>query len=92
MTTRIGLFTKNPKNKKGQPSSVATYIDVAPPAELSAKITALGAKRAGLMRRDRDGNTTLEGEMFEPTKFNNVHLEWLAAQPPEFQTRGVFYD
>ena len=92
MTTRIGLFTRQPAQKKGQPSSVATYIEVATAAELAAKVLALGAKRAGLMRRDRDGITHLEGEMFEPAKFNNVHLEWLAAKPPEFQTRGIFYD
>lgn len=92
MTTRIGLFTRQAPKKKGQPSTTATYIEVATAADLAAKVLALGAKRAGLMRRDRDGTTHLEGEMFEPAKFNTVHFEWLAAKPPEFQTRGVFYD
>ncbi len=92
MTSRIGLFTHQEKKKKGQPSAAATYVEVATAAELAAKITALGGKRAGLMRRDRDGTTALEGEMFEPSKLNAVHLEWLAAKPGDFQTRGVFYD
>jgi hypothetical protein len=92
MTTRIGLFTHQDRKKKGLPSTVATYVDVATAAELAAKIIELGAKRAGMMRRDRDGNTQLEGEMFEPTKLNAVHLEWLSAKPADFQTRGVFYD
>jgi hypothetical protein len=92
MTTRIGLFTHREKKKKGLPSTDATYVDVATAAELAAKIIALGGKRVGLMRRERDGTTKLEGEMFEPAKINAVHLEWLSAKPEEFQTRGVFYD
>jgi hypothetical protein len=92
MTTRIGLFTHREKKKKGLPSTDATYVDVATAADLAAKIIALGGKRVGLMRRERDGTTKLEGEMFEPAKINAVHLEWLAAKPEEFQTRGVFYD
>ena len=38
MTTRIGLFTHRPQKKKGQPSTVATYIDVSNSAELVTKV------------------------------------------------------
>jgi hypothetical protein len=92
MTTRIGLFTHRLRRKKGQSSTVATHVDVDTSAELIAKLIELGAKRVGMMRKNRVGKTHLEGEMFEPAKINAVHFEWLAAKPPEFQTRGVFYD
>jgi hypothetical protein len=92
MPSRIGLFTHRPRKKKGQASTVASYTEVATAADLTARILALGGKRAGLMRRDRDGTTHLEGEMFEPAKLNAVHFEWLTATPAQFQTRGVFYD
>ena len=92
MTTRIGLFTPRKRRKKGQSSTITTYVEIATAAELAAKVIELGAKRAGLIHRDRDGNTTVEGEMFAPSTLNAKHLEWLQAKPVEFQTRGLFYD
>lgn len=67
-------------------------FEVADAADLVGKLSELGATRAGLMRRDRDGTTHLEGEMFAPAKLGPVHLTWLTEKPAEFQTRGLFYD
>jgi hypothetical protein len=92
MTTRIGLFTPRKRRKKGQTSTTTTYVEVATPAELTAKMIALGAKRTGLLSRDRDGNTEVQGEMFAPTALSDKHLAWLTAKPAEFETRGLFYD
>jgi hypothetical protein len=92
MTTRIGLFTHRQRQKKGQPSADATYVEVATAAELAAKVLALGAKRAGLMHRDRAGTTQLEGQMFPPAELTAEHFQWLTAKPTEFQVRGLFYD
>ena len=92
MTTRIGLFTHKEKIKTGQPSSTAIYVEVSTAAELAAKVVALGAKRAGLMCRDRAGVTRLEGKMFEPAELGAKQFEWLTAKPEAFETRGVFYE
>lgn len=92
MTHRIGLFTQRQKTKSGQPSTVATYVDVADAAQLVSKLNELGAARAGLMRRDRDGTTHLEGDMFTPPQLGKLQFTWLTDKPTEFQTRGLFYD
>lgn len=89
---RIGLFTPRKRRKKGQSSTTTTYVEVVTAEELSAKLTALGAKRVGLIRRDRAGETQPEGEMFAPSGLKTKHLEWLSAKPAEFETRGLFYD
>jgi hypothetical protein len=92
MTTRIGLFTPRKRRKKGQTSTETTYVEVGTPAELAAKVVALGAKRTGLMSRDRAGNTQVQGEMFTPAEISDKHLAWLSAKSEEFETRGLFYD
>ena len=92
MTTRIGLFTPRKRRKKGQSSTVTTYVEISTPAELAAKVSALGGKRVGLLCRDRAGNTEVQGEMFAPSTLDAKHLEWLMAKPVDFQTRGLFYD
>lgn len=92
MSTRIGLFTHRQRQKKGQPSAEATYVEVATAAELAAKVLALGAKRAGLMHRDRAGTTQLEGTMFAPSELSEEHFAWLTAKPTQFEVRGLFYD
>jgi hypothetical protein len=92
MTTRIGLFTPRQKRKKGQTSTVTTYVEIATPAELADQITGLGGKRVGLISRDRDGNTEVQGDLFAPDALTAKHLAWITAKPAEFQTRGLFYD
>ena len=92
MANRIGLFTPRKHRKHGQTSTVATYVEIETPEELAATLVGLGAHRTGLLSRDRDGNTEVEGEMFPPSGLTAKHLEWLAAKPAEFRTRGVYYD
>ena len=92
MTQRIGLFTPNKRKKKDAPTTTTTYIEVADAADLEGKLTALGAKRIGLLCRDRTGATRLEGAMFEPAGLEATHLKWLADKPAEFETRGLFYE
>jgi hypothetical protein len=91
-TIRIGLFTPRKRRKKGQSSTVTTYVEVVTAEELSAKLAGLGAKRVGLIRRDRAGEATAEGEMLPPGALAAKHLKWLSAQPEEFETRGLYYD
>jgi len=92
MTTRIGLFTPRKHRKSGQTSTVSMYVEIATPAELAAKVIGLGATRAGLMARDRAGDTHVQSEMFAPADLNAKHLEWLTAKTEEFETRGLFYE
>ena len=89
---RIGLFTTRERKKTGQSSTVTLYVEASTPAELSARLAELGAKRAGLLKRDRTGTTSLEGKMFAPSEVTEQHLAWLAEKPAEFQTRGVFFE
>jgi hypothetical protein len=93
MKKRIGLFTsrKFPK-KKDDTTTTTSYVEVDTPAELAAKLTALGAKRIGLLRRDRLGETHLEGEMFSPSDLTARQVDWLAGVAPQFETRGLFYE
>lgn len=91
-TIRIGLFTPRQRRKKGQSSTVTTYVEVVTAEELATKLTELGAKRVGLIRRDRAGEAKAEGDTFAPGALTSKHLKWLAAQPDEFETRGLFYD
>lgn len=91
-TVRIGLFTPRKKRKKGQSSTVTTYVEVVTAEELASTLTGLGAKRVGLIRRDRAGESKAEGETMAPTALTAKHLKWLAAKPEEFEIRGVFYD
>jgi hypothetical protein len=91
-TTRIGLFTPRKKRKKGQSTTVTIYVEVVSAEELTSTLTGLGAKRVGLIRRDRAGETKAEGEMIAPSALTAKHLKWLAATPAEFETRGLFYD
>ena len=92
MTQRIGLFTPNKRKKKGSATTTTTYVEVTDSADLVNKLTGLGAKRVGLLCRDRTGTTRLEGEMFSPTDMGDKHLTWLTAKPEEFETRGLFYE
>ena len=52
---RIGLFTTRERKKQGQSSTVTSYVDVNTSEELSAKLSELGAKRVGMLLRDRTG-------------------------------------
>lgn len=89
---RIGLFTTRERKKQGQSSTVTSYVDVNTPEELSAKLTELGAKKVGMLLRDRTGTTKLEGSMFTPNEITAQHIAWLAEKSTEFQTRGVFFE
>ena len=89
---RIGLFTTRERKKQGQSSTVTSYVDVNTSKELSAKLSELGAKRVGMLLRDRTGTTKLEGAMFAPNEITAQHMAWLAEKPAEFQTRAVFFE
>jgi len=94
MKIRIGLFTPNAGKQKGTVKTTSTtYVEVSAASELVEKLAALGAKRVGLLHRDRLGTTKLEGDMFAVSGLNEKHLEWVAAPPSaEFHTRGIYYD
>lgn len=92
MNKRIGLFTPVARKKKGGPTTTTTYVEVDKAADLAVKLVALGAKRVGLLCRDRLGTTRMEGSMFSVTELKDEHLDWASAKPPEFETRGIFYD
>jgi hypothetical protein len=92
MTNRIGLFTNAPgKVKKGAPTTTASYVEVAAIDDLTQKLAALGAKRVGLLLRDRAGTTHLEGAMFSVGDLKHEHKTWLTANGDAFQTRGLFF-
>ncbi len=91
-TVRIGLFTPRKRRKKGQTSTVTSYVEVVSAEELAAKLAEFGAKRVGLIRRDRAGETKAEGETFAPGALTSKHLKWLTAEPGEFETRGLYFD
>jgi hypothetical protein len=94
MKMRIGLFTPITAKKKGTTkTTTTTYVEVTAATELVEKLTALGAKRVGLLNRDRLGTTKLEGDMFAVEGLQDKHLEWVVTPPAgEFQTRGIYYD
>ena len=91
---RIGLFTPAAATrKKGERETTkSSYVEVTNAADLAAKLTSLGAKRVGLLCRDRLGTTRMEGEMFPVSGLKDSHVEWVTTEPPEFETRGIFYD
>lgn len=91
-TVRIGLFTPRKRRKKGQSSTVTTYVEVVTAEELASTLAGLGAKRVGLIRRDRAGESKAEGELMAPSALSAKHLKWLSATPVEFETRGLYYD
>ncbi|MEO5960831.1 MAG: hypothetical protein ABIR80_17110 [Opitutaceae bacterium] len=93
MKKRIGLFTsKNTKKKHDATTTTTSHVEVDTVAELTAKLTQLGAQRVGLLRRDRLGATHLEGEMMAATDLKVAHLDWITGKAPEFETRGLFYE
>ena len=92
MKTRIGLFTSKARVKKGAATTTTTYVEVDDVAELTAKLSALGATRIGLLQRDRLGTTSNEGKMFPVSELKPEHLGWLTEEPKEFQTGGLFYE
>ncbi len=92
MNKRIGLFTPIARQKKDGPTTTTTYVEVSTAAELGAKLAALGAKRVGLLCRDRFGTTRLEGTMFAVADLKDEHVEWASAKSTDFETRGLFYD
>jgi hypothetical protein len=93
MKTRIGLFTpKKHGRKKGEASTTTSYVEIGTTADLSAKLSDLGARQVGLLRRDRLGATHLEGKMFLAAELNDGHVKWLTAKSGEFETRGLFYE
>jgi hypothetical protein len=91
-TMRIGLFTPATHAKKGSPTTTTTYVEVVEIADLAEKLKGLGAKRVGLLKRDRLGTTQLEGSMFTLDQLKPEHLTWVSTKPAEFETRGIFYD
>src|SRR4051812_8343378 len=91
MSKRIGLFTENAAKKKKGTTTVTSYVDVATAQDLITKLVGLGAKKVGLLRRDRLGSTHLEGTMLSPTDLKAEHVDWLTAKSEQFETRGVFY-
>jgi len=92
MKTRIGLFTHVKRKKKGGPTTTTTYVEIGAASELSEKLAALGAKRVGLLCRERTGTTRLEGKMFAPAELGADHLKWLTEKTAVFETRGLFYE
>jgi len=94
MNKRIGLFTEIGSQKKKNRTArttTASYVDVSTAQDLVEKLQGLGAKQVGLLRRDRLGETHLEGKMLQPAELNDTHLEWLTAKADGFETRGVYY-
>jgi hypothetical protein len=93
MKKRIGLFTsKTARRKAGDATTTASYVEIEEIPDLKERLAGLGAKRVGLLQRDRLGATHLEGEMFSPAELKSEHVEWLTSPGEEFQTRGLFYD
>ena len=92
LTLRIALYTPRKRRKKGQTSTTTSYVEVDSAQDLSTKLLALGAKRVGLIRRDRAGETKAEGDLFAPSAITAKHLNWLKADPKEFEIRGLYYD
>jgi len=93
MKKRIGLFTsKTARRKKGDATTTASYVEIEEIPDLKERLASLGAKRIGLLQRDRLGNTHLQGTMFSPADLNSEHVDWLTGPVEEFQTRGLFYD
>ncbi|MDO8540612.1 MAG: hypothetical protein Q7S40_09280 [Opitutaceae bacterium] len=92
MKKRIGLFTPVARKKKNGPTTTTSYVEVSAAAELAEKLTALGAKRVGLLCRDRLGTTRMEGSMFAVGDLKDEHVDWVTTKAPEFETRGIFYD
>lgn len=91
-TLRIGLYTPRKRRKKGQSSTITSYVEVASAQDLAAKLVALGAKRVGLIRKDRAGEMKADGETFAPSALTAKHLDWLGAKSEEFEVRGLYYD
>lgn len=93
MKKRIGLFTpKKGRIKKGEATTTTSVVEVATLPELTAKLAELGAKRVGLLHRDRVGTTRLEGAMMAPADLKPEHLDWLTAASGQFETRGLFFE
>lgn len=92
MNKRIGLFTPVPHTKKNAPTTTTTYVEVDTAADLVKKLVALGARRVGLLCKDRLGTTRMEGTMFPPSALKDEHIDWATAKAAEFETRGIFYD
>lgn len=95
MSKRIGLFTDigagTKKKNQSARTTTTSYVEVETAKDLADKLAALGATKVGLLRRDRLGESHLEGAMLAPTELKDSHLEWLAAKPEQFETRGLFY-
>ena len=92
MKKRIGLFASKSKIRKGAATTNTCYVEVDDVAELTAKLSDLGATKLGLLCRDRLGATSLEGKMFPASDLTQAHLDWLVEKPKEFQTRGLFLE
>ena len=92
MNKRIGLFTENAAKKKaGRRTTDASYVEVDGAKDLIEKLAGLGAKKVGLLRRDRNGTTHMEGAMLAPDGLDESHIKWLTAKPETFEIRGVYY-
>lgn len=93
MSKRIGLFTENPspKKKKSTATTTVTYVDIETAQDLITKLVGLGAKKVGLLRKDRVGTTHLEGAMVAPADLKDEHVSWVTAKPEQFETRGIYY-
>ncbi len=91
MNKRIGLFTDVTKKQKSGRTTTASYVEIMAAQDLAEKLLGLGAKKVGLLRRDRLGTTHLEGSMFAVADLKQEHVEWASAKPEGFETRGIFY-
>lgn len=93
MATRIGLFTPSKVKKKKDPRTTTTfYVEVDSMTDLVAKLAEHGAKKVGLLWRDRTGETHLEGKMTVPAELTEKDFDWLSAKPKDFQTRGLYFE
>ena len=93
MAKRIGLFTPSKvKKKKDARTTTTFYVEVDSIEDLVVKLSEHGAKKVGLLSRDRIGETHLEGKMIVPAELTAKDFEWLSAKPKEFGTRGLYFE
>lgn len=92
MPRRIALYTElDRKPKHTKKTTTASFVEVAVAKSLVVQLAALGAKKVGLLRRDRFGTSHLEGEVMAVDQLADAHLAWLGGKAADFESRGLFY-
>jgi hypothetical protein len=92
MPHRIALYTELERKPKHTKKTTTTrFVEVDDAKSLITQLGALGAKRVGLLRRDRFGTSHLEGEEMAVDQLTDKHIAWVGSKAPEFESRGVFY-